>query len=157
MPRISRKDAKSAKDFNWKSAEMVVQPFCFFSRFFFRFGVTNVASLLGPDSCNCMPHMLSYMRLYNACLSLSSALPLPWPPWPPSTTRQHNNKKKRFTRLNVGKLTTRSVSGFTTQPQHTHTHIQSITQADTHTHTEAYMYVYIKAKGFLLCLANSFD
>lgn len=45
------------------------------------------------------------------------------------STRRHNNKK-RFTRLNVGKLTTRSVSGFA-ERHNTHTHTHSY----THTHT----------------------
>lgn len=97
------------------------------------FVLGNKCCLSFRGSCNCMPHMLS------TCGFTMRTTPPPPPSLPllppmlnanaelnPST-RRHNNKK-RFTRLNVGKLTTRSVSGFA-ERHNTHTH------TPTHIHT----------------------
>lgn len=129
------------------------------------FVLGNKCCLSFRGSCNCMPHMLSYMRLYNAHNTTphpptASARPL-LPPMLNAnaelnpSTRRHNNKK-RFTRLNVGKLTTRSVSGFTEEhnthtPTHTHPHLH------TQTHKSHNIPKHTKAKRFLLCSVWSFD
>jgi len=82
-------------------------------------------------SCNCMPHMLSYMELYNpphAPPNHQTTSPSNLVPHIPridgaQPLNDDITIKKRFTRLNVGKLTTWSVSGFTVahtkKPQHT--------------------------------------
>lgn len=92
-----------------------------------------------------------YLRLFPPVLNANAELN--------PSTRRHNNKK-RFTRLNVGKLTTRSVSGFA-EKHNTHSHIHTLTHAHPHCHTQAHKSHNIpkqtEAKRFLLCSAWSFD
>lgn len=99
-------------------------------------------------SCNCMPHMLSYMRLYNAH---STIPPLPLYTvstrslfatmlnangWLKPSTRRHNNKKKDSRALMSASWQRGVLADLqrsTTHTPHTHTH-------STHRQTKATIY-----------------